>query len=185
MEDLIKRAASDLLGSGYAIALTGAGVSTESGVRDFRGPQGIWTTDKDAEAKAYESYDLFLKDPRAYWEEMIGALNTAIPKGRCDINDPYEILENIQKRLELLEEERKLSREIRQERLLNTYKEYLKPGRVFLHKNKGTYVVFHTYVEDGRLICAAHNIQKVVRTRRRKIRLRKVPMDKMKKRWAN
>ena len=38
MEDLIKRAAKDLADSTYAIALTGAGISTEAGLPDFRGP---------------------------------------------------------------------------------------------------------------------------------------------------
>ena len=73
VEDLIERAAGDLISSRYAVALTGAGISTESGIPDFRGPKGIWTTDKEAEAKAYERYELFLRDPRAYWEEVLGA----------------------------------------------------------------------------------------------------------------
>jgi len=72
MEDLIQRAANDLVNSKYALALTGAGISTESGIPDFRGPKGLWTTDKEAEAKAYQRYELFLKNPKAYWEEMLG-----------------------------------------------------------------------------------------------------------------
>jgi NAD-dependent deacetylase len=76
MDDLIERAASDLLNSKYAVALTGAGISTESGISDFRGPKGIWTANKEAEAKAYERYDLFLKDPKAYWEEVLGLKGT-------------------------------------------------------------------------------------------------------------
>jgi NAD-dependent deacetylase len=71
MEDLIKRAARELAESKHAIALTGAGISTESGIPDFRGPKGIWTLNKEAEAKAYERYELFLSDPRAYWEEIV------------------------------------------------------------------------------------------------------------------
>jgi len=71
MEDLVKRAARDLTESKHAIALTGAGISTESGIPDFRGPKGIWTLNKEAEAKAYERYELFLNDPRAYWEEIV------------------------------------------------------------------------------------------------------------------
>jgi NAD-dependent deacetylase len=76
MEDLIKRAARDLTESKYAIALTGAGISTESGIPDFRGPKGIWTLNKEAEAKAYQRYELFLNDPKAYWEEILGFRGT-------------------------------------------------------------------------------------------------------------
>jgi NAD-dependent deacetylase len=76
MENLIKRAAKDLAESKYAIALTGAGMSTESDIPDFRGPKGIWTTNKEAEAKAYQRYELFLNNPRAYWEEMLGVRGT-------------------------------------------------------------------------------------------------------------
>ncbi len=72
MEGLIKQATKDITESKYAIALTGAGMSTESEIPDFRGPKGIWTTNKDAEAKAYQRYELFLNDPKAYWEELLG-----------------------------------------------------------------------------------------------------------------
>ncbi len=76
MESLIKRAAEDMAGSKYAIVLTGAGMSTESEIPDFRGPKGIWTTNKEAEAKAYQRYELFLSDPKAYWKEILGLQGT-------------------------------------------------------------------------------------------------------------
>jgi NAD-dependent deacetylase len=71
LENLIKRAARDLINSKYAIALTGAGISTESGVPDFRGPLGIWTRNPEAERRAYQTYRKFLSDPKAYWEERL------------------------------------------------------------------------------------------------------------------
>jgi len=77
MRDLIEQAAADLAASNHAVVLTGAGVSTESGVADFRGPKGIWTTNPKAEAQAYQRYERFLDDPRAYWEEMLGAVGTS------------------------------------------------------------------------------------------------------------
>lgn len=85
MEELIERAAKDLIDSKHAIALTGAGISTESGVPDFRGPSGIWTKDPEAERRAYQTYHKFLANPREYWEErlsggsLLGDLNRVRP----------------------------------------------------------------------------------------------------------
>ncbi len=73
MEDLVQRAATDLAKSSYAVALTGAGVSTESGISDFRGPSGIWTRNPEAERMAYRSYARFLDDPKAWWEERFAS----------------------------------------------------------------------------------------------------------------
>jgi len=71
MESLIEQAARDLLKSNYAIALTGAGMSTESGIPDFRGPDGIWTKDPEAEKRAYQTYHKFLRNPKEYWEDIL------------------------------------------------------------------------------------------------------------------
>ena len=71
MKDLIQRAAEDLTRAKYTIALTGAGISTESGIPDFRGPDGIWTKNPEAEIKAYEVYDQFKASPKKYWEDRL------------------------------------------------------------------------------------------------------------------
>ncbi|NYH54604.1 NAD-dependent deacetylase [Nocardiopsis arvandica] len=45
-----ERAADLLVSAERVTVLTGAGVSTDSGIPDFRGPQGVWTTDPGAQA---------------------------------------------------------------------------------------------------------------------------------------
>ena len=47
------------------------------------------------------------------WDELISKLEKILSGGKCDTTDPYEILENIHKRLELKKEARQLSRSIR------------------------------------------------------------------------
>jgi NAD-dependent deacetylase len=71
MKDLIQKAAKEITSCKHAIALTGAGISTESGIRDFRGPNGIWTKNPEAERQAYQSYARFLENPKAYWIERM------------------------------------------------------------------------------------------------------------------
>src|SRR5919108_237599 len=43
------------------VALTGAGISTESGIPDFRGPQGVWT--KDPKAERLSNIHFYMSDP--------------------------------------------------------------------------------------------------------------------------
>ncbi len=85
MTELIKQAAEHIVKSEYVIALTGAGISTESGIPDFRGPSGVWTRDPEAERRAYEVYAKFQKNPKEYWKErltrpsLLGNLEKMVP----------------------------------------------------------------------------------------------------------
>jgi len=45
----VQKAAGLIARAGRVTVLTGAGVSTDSGIPDFRGPQGVWTTNPAAE----------------------------------------------------------------------------------------------------------------------------------------
>ncbi|MFX1494018.1 MAG: NAD-dependent protein deacylase [Promethearchaeota archaeon] len=61
----IQKAAELLYNSKEAIVLTGAGVSTESGIPDFRGDGGIWEKYKP---EIYGNIQAFLKNPAKFWE---------------------------------------------------------------------------------------------------------------------
>lgn len=45
----------------HVTVLTGAGISTDSGIPDFRGPQGVWT--KDPKAEKLSSLQHYMADP--------------------------------------------------------------------------------------------------------------------------
>lgn len=60
----IERAAELLAGARHAIAVTGAGVSAESGIPTFRGEGGLWTKYDPVKVSSIES---FLADPASYW----------------------------------------------------------------------------------------------------------------------
>ena len=58
-----------LTGARRIVVLTGAGISTESGIPDYRGPNGVWTRDPDAEKLVTLSY--YVTDPdirRRAWQ---------------------------------------------------------------------------------------------------------------------
>lgn len=66
-ESAIERAADLVADSDHLVAFTGAGVSTESGIPDFRSPGGLWDTydPRDFTIQALRS------DPVAYWERRL------------------------------------------------------------------------------------------------------------------
>jgi NAD-dependent deacetylase len=66
--DDLDRAAECLLRARHVIAMTGAGLSVESGIPPFRGPGGIWTRYGEP---PMDGYQRFLADPRKAWEERL------------------------------------------------------------------------------------------------------------------
>lgn len=78
MNEAVRDAASLLKKAHYVVALTGAGVSAESGIPPFRGRGGIWGTHDPALA----NIDSFIKEPHRVWEmarELIALARNAEP----------------------------------------------------------------------------------------------------------
>jgi NAD-dependent deacetylase len=65
--------ACELIGAASAVTvLTGAGISTDSGIPDFRGPNGVWTKNPKAERTSHLQH--YLADPdvrRVAWQNRL------------------------------------------------------------------------------------------------------------------
>jgi NAD-dependent deacetylase len=77
--DPIREAARLLAGRRNAVALTGAGISVESGIPSFRGAQGMWAKYDPME---YATFTAFMQSPLKVWDmlsEMVSVCGGAMP----------------------------------------------------------------------------------------------------------
>ena len=68
----IEDARALLAGAERVTVLTGAGISTDSGIPDFRGPNGVWT--KNPKAERTSNIEYYVADPevrRLAWQGRI------------------------------------------------------------------------------------------------------------------
>ena len=72
------RAAEILARAQYVVALTGAGVSKESGIPTFRGEGGLWTVNGEPPMNGFQ---LFLEDTAGWWRQRLD-------RRRADESDP-------------------------------------------------------------------------------------------------
>lgn len=68
LEASVEAAARIIAASRHVVALVGAGLSAESGIPTFRGPEGLWTKHGEPDLRDYER---FAEDPKHWWEQRI------------------------------------------------------------------------------------------------------------------
>ncbi|MFZ7112989.1 MAG: SIR2 family NAD-dependent protein deacylase [Desulfatiglandales bacterium] len=74
----IDRAAEIICNSKLTLALTGAGISVESGIPDFRSAGGLWSKYDPAE---YANIDAFRQDPEKVWR-MLREMDELVARAR-------------------------------------------------------------------------------------------------------
>ena len=85
-------------GAARIVVLTGAGISTDSGIPDFRGPQGVWTTNPKAERLSNIHH--YMTDPevrKLSWQSRL-----AHPAWRATPNAGHHALVDLERRGKLL-----------------------------------------------------------------------------------
>jgi NAD-dependent deacetylase len=78
MNDLIRVAAEMIFNSRLTLALTGAGISVESGIPDFRSAGGLWSKYDPSE---YATITAFTQNPERVWN-MLWDMDALVSKAR-------------------------------------------------------------------------------------------------------
>ena len=94
MADDLERAREWLDAARAVVVLTGAGISTDSGIPDFRGPQGVWT--KNPKAERMSDLRHYVSDPevrRLSWQHRLSS-----PAWAAEPNPGHRALVELQRR---------------------------------------------------------------------------------------
>ena len=92
MHDPVAESAALVARAERIVVLTGAGISTDSGIADYRGPNGLWTKNPKAERISDISY--YLNDPevrKLSWQHRLGS-----PVWEAQPNDGHRALVDLE-----------------------------------------------------------------------------------------
>lgn len=145
----ITKAAKLLLNSKHAIVLTGAGISTESGIPDFRGDDGIW---KKYPIETFGTLKSLLADPSKFWnmaEDIAPTLFNAKP------NPGHSAITTLEK--------------------MNIVKAIITQNIDELHQKAGSIIVYEVHGNINRFTClgcrASYNKEQILRKLKKEKRL--------------
>ena len=148
-KEKIRKAAKLLLNSKCAIVLTGAGISTESGIPDFRGDDGIW---KKYPIETFGTLESLLKDPSKFWkmaEDIAPTLFNAEP------NPGHYAIAELEK--------------------MNIVKAIITQNVDELHQKAGSIIVYEVHGNINKLSClgcrASYNKQQLLRKMKKEKKL--------------
>lgn len=79
MQTSIDDAARVLAEANMTVALTGAGISVESGIPPFRGKGGLW---EKFDPMTFAHIDAFRRDPKKVWQVLLKTLSDTLAKAR-------------------------------------------------------------------------------------------------------
>ena len=79
MKDIIKTVAEKIVAAKHVVALTGAGISVESGIPPFRGKGGLWEKFDPMEVAHIQS---FMRNPEKVWRLLISEMRDVLASAR-------------------------------------------------------------------------------------------------------
>ncbi|MHA1972686.1 MAG: SIR2 family NAD-dependent protein deacylase [Candidatus Hodarchaeales archaeon] len=131
MNSNIERAVELISKSKYIVAFTGAGISTDSGIPDFRSPGGLW---ERFDPQEYATLKSFLNHPEKFWsmhEELTKTVLQSKP------NDAHRFLVELEK--------------------LGKLKSIITQNIDFLHSRAGSQRIIKLYGSGEEAICLSCN----------------------------